>query len=182
MEDDPQGGAQAQAAELNPSPARQAATTRLFLRLLGLVYITAFASLALQVEGLVGSRGIVPASEFLSWARSQTGAERYWLRADALLAGRERRGASARELGRGRPGGPARLSASHPLPFWRCSGPAISRSSASGRSSSAISGTRCCSRPASSRSSWRRWRSRLRARTGAAAGSVSGCCAGCCSG
>jgi hypothetical protein len=79
VEDDPQGGAQAQAAELNPSPARQAATTRLFLRLLGLVYITAFASLALQVEGLVGSHGIVPASEFLSWARSQTGAERYWL-------------------------------------------------------------------------------------------------------
>jgi len=79
VEDDPQGGAQAQAAELNRSPARQAATTRLFLRLLGLVYMTAFASLALQVEGLVGSRGIVPASEFLTWARSQTGAERYWL-------------------------------------------------------------------------------------------------------
>ncbi len=79
MEDDPQGGAQAQAAELKPDPTRQAATTGLFLRLLGLVYLTAFASLALQVEGLVGSRGIVPAPEFLSWVRTQTGVERYWL-------------------------------------------------------------------------------------------------------
>jgi len=79
VEDDPQGGAQAQAAGLKPAPARYAATTRLFLRLLGLVYFSAFASLALQIEGLFGSRGILPAAELLGWVRSQTGAERYWL-------------------------------------------------------------------------------------------------------
>jgi hypothetical protein len=50
-----------------------------FLRLLALVYATAFASLLLQVRGLVGAQGILPAGEFLDWVRDRTGAERYFL-------------------------------------------------------------------------------------------------------
>lgn len=51
----------------------------LFLRLLALVYLAAFASLFVQVEGLVGSRGILPVSELLEWVRGRTGLEGYWL-------------------------------------------------------------------------------------------------------
>src|SRR5436853_7651478 len=45
----------------------------LFLRLLGLVYLIAFVSLALQVTGLVGEHGILPATAFLDWARALHG-------------------------------------------------------------------------------------------------------------
>ena len=51
----------------------------LFLRLLGLCYLAAFVSLWVQVDGLVGARGILPVSEFLEWVRGQTGAGRFWL-------------------------------------------------------------------------------------------------------
>jgi lipase maturation factor 1 len=54
-------------------------TRDLFLRALAIVYLIAFVSLAFQIEGLVGSRGILPASQLLEWVRSQTGAERYWI-------------------------------------------------------------------------------------------------------
>jgi hypothetical protein len=37
----------------------------LFLRLLGLIYLAAFASLATQIKGLVGRDGVLPAAEFL---------------------------------------------------------------------------------------------------------------------
>ncbi|MFY9549775.1 MAG: lipase maturation factor family protein [Thermoanaerobaculia bacterium] len=56
-----------------------AAAGSLFLRLLGLCYLAAFLSLWVQVDGLVGSGGILPVSRFLDWVRSHTGAERYWL-------------------------------------------------------------------------------------------------------
>jgi len=36
-----------------------------FLRLLGLIYLAAFASLSVQIRGLAGTRGILPAAEFL---------------------------------------------------------------------------------------------------------------------
>jgi hypothetical protein len=49
----------------------------LFLRLLGFVYLAAFASLWDQVDGLVGSRGILPADRFLAAVRSALGAEAY---------------------------------------------------------------------------------------------------------
>jgi hypothetical protein len=51
----------------------------LFLRALAIVYLIAFVSLAFQIEGLVGSRGILPVAQLLEWVRSQTGAERYWI-------------------------------------------------------------------------------------------------------
>lgn len=44
--------------------------TWVFLRLLGLIYLIAFFSLAVQVRGLVGTNGILPAREFLTAQRS----------------------------------------------------------------------------------------------------------------
>ena len=41
----------------------------LFLRLLGIIYLVAFASLATQIKGLVGSNGILPAADFLASRR-----------------------------------------------------------------------------------------------------------------
>jgi len=52
---------------------------RLFLRVLGVVYLIAFVSLGVQVEGLVGSRGILPVAPFLEWVKGQVGARGYWL-------------------------------------------------------------------------------------------------------
>jgi hypothetical protein len=50
---------------------------RLFLRLLGIVYLIAFASLGVQMTGLVGSRGILPVRDFLAQAHSALGADAY---------------------------------------------------------------------------------------------------------
>jgi hypothetical protein len=52
---------------------------RLFLRLLGGIYLIAFLSLGAQIDGLVGSRGILPAAPFLEWVKGQVGARGYWL-------------------------------------------------------------------------------------------------------
>src|SRR5262245_22835188 len=43
--------------------------TWFFLRLLGLIYTVAFLSLALQIKGLIGSKGILPVAEFLASQR-----------------------------------------------------------------------------------------------------------------
>jgi hypothetical protein len=67
----------------------------LFLRLLGVVYLLAFASLAIQITGLVGERGILPIGDLLSQVRGSYGNEAYrllptvvWLSAsDAFLSG-----------------------------------------------------------------------------------------------
>jgi hypothetical protein len=45
----------------------------LFLRLLGVVYLIAFASLAVQIMGLVGAHGLFPAGTYLESARSVYG-------------------------------------------------------------------------------------------------------------
>jgi hypothetical protein len=55
------------------------AVRRLFLRALAAVYLVAFVSLAVQVDGLIGSGGILPAAELLADVAATTGAERYWL-------------------------------------------------------------------------------------------------------
>jgi hypothetical protein len=52
---------------------------RLFLRLLGIVYLIAFVSLGTQIDGLVGSRGILPVAPFLEWVKAQVGGRGYWL-------------------------------------------------------------------------------------------------------
>ena len=49
----------------------------LFLRLLGLVYLIAFASLAIQIKGLAGREGILPAAEMLA-AGDQRRISRFW--------------------------------------------------------------------------------------------------------
>jgi hypothetical protein len=51
----------------------------LFLRLLGVAYLIAFVSLAVQVSGLVGERGILPAGSFLQRAHALYGAAAYRL-------------------------------------------------------------------------------------------------------
>ncbi len=50
----------------------------IFLKMLGLVYFFAFLSLALQIKGLIGSGGILPAQDFLKIISQHTGLERYW--------------------------------------------------------------------------------------------------------
>jgi len=49
-----------------------------FLRLVGLVYLIAFLSLWVQIEGLVGADGILPIADYLDRVQEQTGADRYW--------------------------------------------------------------------------------------------------------
>jgi hypothetical protein len=51
----------------------------LFLRLLGVVYFIAFVSLAVQIQGLVGERGILPVGEYLAQAHAAYGARAYLL-------------------------------------------------------------------------------------------------------
>jgi hypothetical protein len=50
---------------------------RLFLTLLGVVYLIAFASLAIQMTGLVGTNGILPIGELLAQARTAYGTQAY---------------------------------------------------------------------------------------------------------
>jgi hypothetical protein len=52
-------------------------TRWLFLRLVGLVYAIAFASLAVQVAGLIGPSGLTPAGSYLEWAHSRYGGDAY---------------------------------------------------------------------------------------------------------
>ena len=52
---------------------------RWFLRALGLVYLIAFVSLWIQVDGLVGANGILPISDYLSLARREIGFKAVWI-------------------------------------------------------------------------------------------------------
>ena len=52
---------------------------RWFLRMLGLVYLIAFVSLWVQIDGLVGSNGMSPVSQFLPAVRPQLGLDAYFL-------------------------------------------------------------------------------------------------------
>jgi len=69
-------------------------TRWVFLRALGVIYLIAFVSLWVQVKGLIGSHGILPAQQYLHMLRNYVGPERYrlaptvfWLGAgDATLA------------------------------------------------------------------------------------------------
>src|SRR5260370_42504118 len=68
----------------------------IWLRALGLIFLSVFYSLAFQIEGLVGPRGILPAGEYLPEVREALGAWKaawyaptlFWLGASdgALLA------------------------------------------------------------------------------------------------
>ncbi len=70
-------------------PARFQSVQWIFLRALGLIYVIAFASLATQVSGLLGSGGLLPVVDFLSAVQRAGGAIRFlavpsifWLGAD----------------------------------------------------------------------------------------------------
>ena len=62
-----------------PAAPGYALSRWLFLRLLAVVYLAAFASLAVQVTALVGERGLLPAGAFLDWAHSIYGRDAYRL-------------------------------------------------------------------------------------------------------
>src|SRR5215510_9623005 len=53
-------------------------TSWLFLRALGLIYLIAFVSLWTQILGLVGSHGILPATNYLAAAKNNLGDKAYW--------------------------------------------------------------------------------------------------------
>lgn len=53
-------------------------TRQIFLRLLGIIYLIAFISLGMQIDGLIGSRGILPIHSLLREIQSAIGRERYW--------------------------------------------------------------------------------------------------------
>ncbi len=60
------------------SPSDSYALVRtVFARLLGIVYLIAFISFGVQMAGLVGSEGILPAAEFLERVRDVLGADSY---------------------------------------------------------------------------------------------------------
>jgi len=61
----------------------------IFIRLLAVIYAIAFLSFWMQVDGLIGSQGIMPAEQFLSLVQEQLGWDGYvkvptvfWLAAD----------------------------------------------------------------------------------------------------
>ena len=79
----------------NAGPARFTATRWIFLRLLGLIYLGAFASFGLQVTGLIGNDGLLPVKNLLDGVYGQWGPSAwfrmpniFWLASgDAFLQG-----------------------------------------------------------------------------------------------
>jgi hypothetical protein len=61
-----------------PLPPSFAVSRWIFARALGVIFFCAFGSLAVQIRGLIGGRGVVPAREFLDAAHAQLGAAAYW--------------------------------------------------------------------------------------------------------
>ena len=60
-------------------PPTYFAARRWFLRGLGLIFLIAFVSLWVQIDGLIGSNGISPLSQLLTAAHSQLGDRAAWL-------------------------------------------------------------------------------------------------------
>jgi hypothetical protein len=59
----------------------------LFLRALGLIFFSAFYSLAVQIHGLIGERGILPASDYLHQVATGVGGLRLWYVPSVLWLG-----------------------------------------------------------------------------------------------
>ncbi|HEV8146485.1 MAG TPA: lipase maturation factor family protein [Bryobacteraceae bacterium] len=76
-------------------PARFGATQWIFLRVLAVIYALAFASLAVQITGLIGQRGILPLPQFFESIAQNFGSVRYlavpsifwWNASDGALTG-----------------------------------------------------------------------------------------------
>lgn len=60
-------------------PAEYQLVGWLFLRLLAILYFSAFASMAVQIEGLVGADGILPIAKKLAAIDQALGSEKYWV-------------------------------------------------------------------------------------------------------
>jgi predicted DCC family thiol-disulfide oxidoreductase YuxK len=63
----------------NHEPPRYELVTFLFLRLFGLITLSAFISFAVQAQGLIGSRGILPLSELVDALAPRFGPDRFVL-------------------------------------------------------------------------------------------------------
>src|SRR5262245_32064345 len=66
-------------------PACEALTTWIFLRLVGVVFAVAFLSLSVQVVGLAGTQGILPAADYLQAVGRQLGPVERVMYAPTLL-------------------------------------------------------------------------------------------------
>jgi predicted DCC family thiol-disulfide oxidoreductase YuxK len=62
----------------NHEPPRYALVSFLFLRLFGLICLAAFVSFAVQAQGLIGSRGILPLAELVDALSGRLGSERFF--------------------------------------------------------------------------------------------------------
>jgi hypothetical protein len=79
----------------NISALRYGGVEWLFLRILAAIYFVAFCSFGLQIKGLIGARGILPAGRFLAAVHDMFGLESYWMapsvfwiaHSDAFLTG-----------------------------------------------------------------------------------------------
>jgi predicted DCC family thiol-disulfide oxidoreductase YuxK len=60
-------------------PPRHELDSFLFLRLFGLIYLSAFISFGVQAQGLIGSHGILPLAELVDSVRGRVGPERFYL-------------------------------------------------------------------------------------------------------
>jgi predicted DCC family thiol-disulfide oxidoreductase YuxK len=63
----------------NYEPPHHDLVSFLFLRLFGLIYLSAFVSFGVQAQGLVGSHGILPVAELVDAVASRFGPERFFL-------------------------------------------------------------------------------------------------------
>src|SRR5271167_2050424 len=61
-----------------PGPPGYLLPRWLFLRAIGLIYFSAFYSLAFQIRGLLGPDGLLPAGMYLQEIAQYFGASRYW--------------------------------------------------------------------------------------------------------
>src|SRR5712691_4485972 len=86
---EPEPPAAARAAERpgDGPPDPHACARAAFLRLLVATYLAACVSLWLQVEGLIGSHGILPYGELLELGRTRLGLSRYWVLPTVLWVG-----------------------------------------------------------------------------------------------
>jgi predicted DCC family thiol-disulfide oxidoreductase YuxK len=60
-------------------PPRYDLASFLFMRLFGLIYLSAFTSFGVQALGLIGSHGILPVAELIKVISAQAGAERFYV-------------------------------------------------------------------------------------------------------
>ena len=59
-------------------PASYVFSSWLFIKILGAIYLIAFASFGVQAAGLIGSRGILPAAQYLSQVKETLGLSWLW--------------------------------------------------------------------------------------------------------